>query len=62
MCSVGKIAACELSFLPIQSKSYGDDVKQVIALIEESGLDHSVGVMSTLIRGRSVIIGSDVTQ
>lgn len=53
VCDVGKTTACELSFLPIQSESYADDVKRVVALIQESGLDHSVGVMSTFIRGRS---------
>lgn len=53
MCPVEKVAACELSFLPIQSDSYADDVKKVISLIDESGLEYSVGEMSTLIRGRS---------
>lgn len=53
MCSMGKVAACELSFLPIQSANYAEDVKRVLALVEESGLEHSVGVMSTFIRGHS---------
>lgn len=53
MCLVGKVAACEISFLPIESSNYANDVKQVITIIEESGLEYSVGVMSTFIRGRS---------
>ncbi|HHX95286.1 MAG TPA: hypothetical protein GX691_05680 [Clostridia bacterium] len=53
MCPVEKVAACELSFLPIQSDSYGDDVRRVISLIEESGLEYTVGEMSTLVRGNS---------
>ena len=53
MCLVGKIAACEISFLPIESRNYSEDVKQVLSIIEGSGLEYSAGVMSTFIRGRS---------
>ncbi len=52
MCPVDKIAACEISFLPIESRNYSEDVKQVLSIIERSGLEYSVGVMSTFIRGR----------
>lgn len=49
-----KIIACELSFLPIGTERYLREVDRVLAIIDESGLDHSVGEMSTVIRGKSV--------
>lgn len=58
MCLVGKIAACEISFLPIESRNYSEDVKQVLSIIEGSGLEYSAGVMSTFIR-EEVTVYSD---
>ena len=51
MCTLGKIAACEVSFLPIQSSGTNEHVNKVIELIEQSGLEYNVGAMSTLVRG-----------
>jgi uncharacterized protein YqgV (UPF0045/DUF77 family) len=51
MCSLDKIAACEISFLPLQSGDGNANVDKVIELIEQSGLEYNVGVMSTLVRG-----------
>lgn len=51
-----KVIACELSFLPIASENYEGDVRQVLALIGESGLDHTVGEMSTVIKGKSAAL------
>ncbi|NLY70798.1 MAG: hypothetical protein GX076_03840 [Clostridiales bacterium] len=56
MCTLGKIAACEISFLPIQSSNANADVNKVIELIEQSGLEYSVGAMSTLVRGQKDIV------
>lgn len=43
--------ACEISFIPIQSKDYIADIKEVLSIISDSGLVYSVGAMSTLISG-----------
>ena len=62
MCAVGKVAACELSFLPIVSDKYSRDVKTVLDIIENSGLEFEAGSMSTLIRGSSEKIFSLLSQ
>lgn len=47
-----KIISCEISFVPIQSQNYADEVDKVIALIHESGLEYQVGIFSTTIQGK----------
>jgi uncharacterized protein YqgV (UPF0045/DUF77 family) len=49
---------CELSFLPIQAADYSSEVKKVLTMIKESGLDHSVGDMSTTLRGNPEAVWS----
>lgn len=51
MCSVEKTMTCELSFLPIQAEDYSAQVKKVLAMIKNSGLEHIVGDMSTTVKG-----------
>lgn len=51
MRSVGKIAACEISFLPLGTADTSELVKRVLAKIEESGLGYSMGDMSTVVKG-----------
>jgi uncharacterized protein YqgV (UPF0045/DUF77 family) len=51
MCALGKIASCELFFAPIISSDYIDDVNRVISIIESSDMEHSVGLLSTTVRG-----------
>lgn len=46
-----KITACQISFIPIQSESYLDDINTVLELIKASGLEYSIGEMSTIIKG-----------
>jgi len=46
-----KIMACEISFIPIQSTDYLADVNEVLSIISESGMKHTVGEMSTTITG-----------
>jgi uncharacterized protein YqgV (UPF0045/DUF77 family) len=46
-----KIASCQITFTPIVSDNYMDDVKQVLDIINSSGLENSVGVLSTFVRG-----------
>jgi uncharacterized protein YqgV (UPF0045/DUF77 family) len=51
MRTLGKVAACEISFLPMQSCDGASYVNKVIELIDKSGLEHNVGAMSTFVRG-----------
>ncbi|MDW5299313.1 MAG: YkoF family thiamine/hydroxymethylpyrimidine-binding protein [Sedimentibacter sp.] len=51
MCNVEKIASCQIAFTPIVSDDYIDDVKRVLDIINNSGLENSVGVLSTFVRG-----------
>lgn len=46
-----KIISCEISFVPIQSQNYIQQVDKVIAIIHESGLVYQVGIFSTTIQG-----------
>ncbi|WP_432663015.1 YkoF family thiamine/hydroxymethylpyrimidine-binding protein [Wukongibacter baidiensis] len=51
MCSMEKIASCEISYIPIMSKDYIGDVDRVIDIIKSYGLECNVGILSTTIRG-----------
>lgn len=52
MCSLDKIASCQIAFAPIESnKGYLQDIKKVLALIEGSQLEVDVGMLSTTVRG-----------
>lgn len=51
MCPMEKIASCQIAFTPIVSDNYMDDVKKVLDIINNSGLENSVGVLSTFVRG-----------
>lgn len=51
MPSAGFIVSCQISFSPIGSTDYLPKIKQVLDIIEKSGLENSVGIMSTTIRG-----------
>jgi uncharacterized protein YqgV (UPF0045/DUF77 family) len=46
-----KISTCQIAFIPIASNDYRSDVKKVLDVITDSGLEVHIGVMSTLIRG-----------
>lgn len=51
MCTVEKIASCQIAFTPIVSDNYIEDVNEVLDIIKSSGLENSVGVLSTFVRG-----------
>ncbi|MDF2591860.1 MAG: hypothetical protein K0S75_1326 [Clostridia bacterium] len=51
MCPLEKITSCQLSFIPIQSEDYLSDIEMVLKKIAASGLEHSIGEMSTIIKG-----------
>ena len=51
MCDVEKEITCQMTFSPIVSSDYKNDVNDVIKIIDQSGLAYEVGRMSTEIRG-----------
>ncbi len=51
MCPLEKVASCQITFTPIVSDNYMDDVKKILDIIKSSGLENSVGVLSTFVRG-----------
>lgn len=55
MCAVekGRIVSCQMSYFPIDSKKYLEEIRCVLNLIEDSGLQHHVDVLSTTIQGEA---------
>ncbi len=51
MWTMEKIMGCEISFVPIASMDYLNEIKEVLLLIEASGLPYIIGAMSTSISG-----------
>lgn len=56
MCTMEKIVSCEISFIPIQSENYIEDVEKVLDIIKSYDLEYSIGVMSTTVRGKKNIL------
>ncbi len=42
---------CEISFIPIQSNEYIDEIDEVLSIIKASGMSYAIGAMSTSISG-----------
>lgn len=51
MCTMEKIASCEIAFIPIVSKDYISDINKVLDIIKSYDLEYNVGILSTTIRG-----------
>ncbi len=51
MRSVGKVASCQISFTPIGSIDYLEEIKKVLSIITASGLKNDIGALSTVIIG-----------
>ena len=62
MCHVEKIASCQIAFTPIASNDYIDDVNKVLKIIDSSGLENEVGVLSTFVRGKKSKILNLITE
>ncbi|MCK9217851.1 MAG: thiamine-binding protein [Firmicutes bacterium] len=50
------IVSCQITYLPIGTVDYPDEVNDVLEIIKESGLEYNVDIMSTTIRGESDIV------
>lgn len=53
MRSVDKVISAELGFSPLDSKDFIKDIDQVLKIIEESGMEYHVGIMSTVVIGKA---------
>lgn len=51
MRAVEEMMSCQISFCPLGSTDISGDVDRVLEVIRLSGLDHQVGVFSTVVRG-----------
>lgn len=58
MCSMekGTLASCEITYFPIQSKDYIEEINKVIKIIKGYEVEVDVGILSTTIRGNSEVI------
>lgn len=52
----GRLASCEITYFPIQSENYLEEIRWVIKIIESYEVEVEVGILSTTIRGRAEII------
>ncbi|WP_158408940.1 YkoF family thiamine/hydroxymethylpyrimidine-binding protein [Peptoclostridium acidaminophilum] len=46
-----KITSCQISFTPIGSVEYLSEIRQVLDIIKDSGLEYDVGTISTVVIG-----------
>jgi len=51
MCAVEKIASCQISFAPLGNIDYLIEIRKVLDIITNSGLENNIGILSTSIRG-----------
>jgi len=47
------IISCQITYFPIDSKHYLNEIDEVLDLIKNSGLDYDIGILSTTIKGNS---------
>lgn len=62
MCAVEKIATCQISFTPIVSTNYIEDINKVLDIIKSYGVDYNVGMMSTTIKGNKETLLKIINQ
>jgi uncharacterized protein YqgV (UPF0045/DUF77 family) len=46
-----EIISCEMSFIPIASQNYIEDVENVLKVISQSGLEYQTNSFSTILTG-----------
>ena len=62
MCAVEKIAACQISFIPIGTDAYLGHIDRVLDIVREKGLESDVGYFSTVVRGERSKVLSLITD
>ena len=55
MCTMakGSIISCQITYFPIGSRQYLEEIDEVLELIKNSGLDYNVDILSTTIKGEA---------
>lgn len=48
----GSIISCQLNFIPIGTEEYLNPIEEVLSLIKASGLEYTIGDMSTTLLGK----------
>jgi uncharacterized protein YqgV (UPF0045/DUF77 family) len=51
MCSMEKIASCQITFTPIGSNNYIEDINKVLEIIKSFSIEYDVSILSTVVRG-----------
>lgn len=64
MCAMakGNIISCQITYFPIDSNKYLDEINEVLELIKDSGLDYNVDILSTTIKGEADKIFNLITN
>lgn len=47
-----KIISAEISFYPLRTNDYSNEIEKVISLIKDSGLNYCINAFSTIITGK----------
>jgi uncharacterized protein YqgV (UPF0045/DUF77 family) len=53
MCTLEKIASCQISFTAIGTEEYINNINQVLEIIKDSSLENKVGYLSTVVIGKT---------
>lgn len=55
MCQVEKehLVSCQISYFPIDSRNYLEEVDRVLEVIKESKLDYQVGDLASVVKGQA---------
>lgn len=58
MCSMekGKITSCQITYFPIKSEKYLEEINSVLEIIKSYPVESEVGILSTTIRGERNVI------
>ncbi|WDV47588.1 YkoF family thiamine/hydroxymethylpyrimidine-binding protein [Clostridiaceae bacterium M8S5] len=62
MCSMEKVATCQISFIPIISNDYIDDINKVLDIIKSYDVKYTIGLMSTTVHGNKDVVLSLINQ
>lgn len=55
MCQVDKerLISCQISYFPIDSEDYVEEVDRVLQVIKDAKLDYQVGDLATVVKGQA---------
>ncbi len=62
MCPMEKIVSCQISFIPVNSDDYIEDINKVLSIIKDYQLEYYIGMLSTTIRGNKNMVFDLIKQ